>query len=77
MCKQYLVSLGGLVYLPNMPDFLMMSVPDEGSRFEITDIPFVTGKEYDQWKFVNRRTAETLVERYPDMWKIVREDDCK
>jgi len=71
MSKQYLVSLGGLIYLPGMPDWLTVSIPATGKRYEITDVDFVTGREYDQSKFVSRKAAEGLAQRYPDMWKIL------
>ncbi len=67
----FLISKGGLVYLPDMPDFLTLSIPPAGSQFEIVEIDFKTGKEYDQLRYVCRKTAESLVRKYPDCWEIV------
>jgi hypothetical protein len=69
--KQFLVSLGGQIYLPNIVDGIMVSIAGPGTKYEIVDTPFVTGREYDQTRFTCRKTAENLVERNPDMWKIV------
>ena len=41
------------------------------TKYEITNIPLVTGKEYDQFKFVNRAAARALVRQDPDSWRIV------
>lgn len=72
--REMLVSKGGLLYAASLPDRVVLSAPAAGSQFEIVDAPFVTGEEYDQWKFVCRKTAEALVARYPDMWEIKAAD---
>jgi hypothetical protein len=42
-----------------------------GRKFEIIDIPFITGNEYDQSKFVYWDTALRLLDKYPEQWQIV------
>jgi hypothetical protein len=46
-----------------------LSGPRVGSRFEITDIPFGDGTNYDQWKYVSRQAAEYLVKTAPESWE--------
>lgn len=67
---EYLISLGSQIYLPHMPDHLVVSTPI--ARYEITDTPLITGKEYDQSRFVSRRAAEYLSGKYPDVWSILK-----
>jgi hypothetical protein len=47
-----------------------LSGPRVGSRFEITDIPFGDGTNYDQWKYVSRIAAEHLVKIAPESWEL-------
>ena len=43
--------------------------------YEITEIRFVTGHEYDQSKFASRETAESLVAQYPTQWQILTDHE--
>jgi hypothetical protein len=38
------------------------------AKYKVTEIPLVTGLEYDQWKFVNKDNAELLSKT--DGWSI-------
>lgn len=66
----YLVSKGGQFYIKNQPSILTLSAEPKGYKYEIVDTVFKTGKEYDQSKYVNRQTAESLVADYPDIYTI-------